>query len=288
MLTIEARAKVNLTLDILGKRTDGYHEVEMVMQSLKLSDSLTFRRQEATEGITLLSNVPGLPEDKRNLAYRAAELLKRRFAVNEGIFIEITKRIPIAAGLGGGSADAAAVLVGLNEYWNLGLNPEMLCQLGAEIGSDVPFLIEGGTMLAKGRGEILDKLPPLPSCHIILAKPQASVSTAWVYQNYRPERVEIHPDTKGIITCLHKRDLEGVCERLSNVLESVTMEKYEEIVVLKKMMRELGAWASLMSGSGPTVFAITPDHERAVYIAQKMTEKLKRVQVILTQPGDAC
>lgn len=281
MLTIEARAKVNLTLDILGKRTDGYHEVEMVMQSLDLSDSLTFRRQEA--GITLLSNVPGLPEDARNLVYQAAELLKRRFGVQEGIFIEITKRIPIAAGLGGGSSDAAAALVGLNEYWNLGLKPDVLCALGARIGSDVPFCIEGGTMLARGRGEILERLAPLPSCHIVLAKPQASVSTAWVYQKYRPEKVGSHPDTKGIMHCLQRGDLAGVCARLSNVLESVTVEKYEEIAALKKRMRDLGAEASLMSGSGPTVFAVTPDEERAAYIARKMSDDLSRVQIILTR-----
>lgn len=281
MLTIEARAKVNLTLDILGKRADGYHEVEMVMQSLDLSDSLTFRRQET--GITLLGNVPGLPEDARNLVYQAADLLKRRFGVREGIFIEITKRIPIAAGLGGGSSDAAAALVGLNEYWNLGLEPDVLCALGAKIGSDVPFCIEGGTMLARGRGEILEKLAPLPPCYIVLAKPQASVSTAWVYQKYQPEKVGSHPDTKGIIHCLQRGDLAGVCARLSNVLESVTVEKYEEISVLKKRMRDLGAQASLMSGSGPTVFAVTPDEERASYIARKMSDDLNHVQIILTK-----
>lgn len=282
MMTVDARAKINLTLDILGKRPDGYHEVAMVMQQVELSDVLKFREEPKGAGINLISDLPGLPLVERNLAYKAAKLIMDKFNIAQGVYIELTKRIPIAAGLAGGSTDAAAVLVSINEMFHLGLNMAELCALGAEIGSDVPFCIQGGTMLATGRGEILKPLPPMPECHVILAKPQVNVSTAWAYQNYRGEKVKKHPETEKIMQCLAQEDLTGIGNLLCNVLESVTLEKHADIAMLKQLMIHHGAMASLMSGSGPTVFGLTPDEERAAYIAGKLQE-LTAAKVILTK-----
>ena len=282
MIRVDARAKINLSLDILGKRPDNYHDVAMVMQSVALSDVLTFREQAKGTGIQLISNIPGLPTSERNLAYKAAELVMKKFAVQQGLYIDMIKRIPIAAGLAGGSTDAAAVLIALNEMWNLGLKTNELCALGAQIGSDVPFCIQGGTMLAKGRGEILEKLPAMPECFVILAKPQVRVSTAWAYQNFKADNVNEWPDTDAMIAALSKGDLEAIGKQLCNVLESVTISRYNEIATLKRLMGKYGAFASLMSGSGPTVFGLVDDEDRAEYIVEKLSER-DNVQVILTK-----
>lgn len=282
MLSIEARAKINLTLDILGKRSDGYHEVEMVMQAIALSDTLKFRETPVGAGVQLACDLPGLPGAERNLAYRAAKLVLERFHIRQGVAIELKKRIPIAAGLAGGSTDAAAAIIALNDLFKLGLDADALCALGAEIGSDVAFCVRGGTMLAKGRGELLSPLPAMRQCWAILAKPQVRVSTAWAYQNYRPENVKQRPNTARIITYLENGDFEGIGKSLCNVLESVTIHRHPEIAALKRQMREHGASASLMSGSGPTVFGLTPDEERARYIAARLSD-LEKVRVILTK-----
>ena len=282
MIRIDARAKINLSLDILGKRQDNYHDVMMIMQSVELSDVLTFREQEKEAGIQVISNIPGLPSAERNLAYKAAALVMETFKLDKGLYIDLTKRIPIAAGLAGGSTDAAAVLVALNEMWNLGLKAPDLCALGEQIGSDVPFCIQGGTMLAKGRGEILEKLSTMPECFVILAKPQASVSTAWAYQNFKADNVEEWPDTDAVIAALKNGDLEGICKHLCNVLESVTIPAHNEIAHLKRLMCKHGALASLMSGSGPTVFGLVDDEEKAEYIVEKLSD-IDNVQVILTK-----
>ena len=282
MIRVDARAKINLSLDILGKRPDNYHDVAMVMQSVALSDVLTFREQAKGTGIQLISNIPGLPTSERNLAYKAAELVMKKFAVQQGLYIDLIKRIPIAAGLAGGSTDAAAVLIALNEMWNLGLKTNELCALGAQIGSDVPFCIQGGTMLAKGRGEILEKLPAMPECFVVLAKPQVRVSTAWAYQNFKADNVNEWPDTDAMIAALGKGDLEAIGKQLCNVLESVTISRYNEIAMLKRLMGKYGAFASLMSGSGPTVFGLVDDEDRAEYIVEKLSER-DNVQVILTK-----
>lgn len=282
MLTVDARAKINLTLDILGKRPDHYHEVAMVMQQIELSDVLTVRLGAKGEGIQLISDVPGLPNVECNLAYKAAKLVMDKFAVRQGVYMELTKRIPIAAGLAGGSSDAAAVILAFNELFALGLNDDELCALGAEIGSDVPFCMKGGTMLATGRGEILERLPAMPPCYVILAKPQVSISTAWAYQNYNAASVNVHPQNTEIIKCLRKGDLQSIGKLLCNVLESVTIKEHAEIAMIKQMMLEHGAMASLMSGSGPTVFGLTPDEDKAKYIVKKL-ECLPNTQVILTK-----
>ncbi|MEG6585209.1 4-(cytidine 5'-diphospho)-2-C-methyl-D-erythritol kinase [Dendrosporobacter sp. 1207_IL3150] len=280
MLTVYANAKINLTLDVLNKRPDGYHEVEMVMQEVDLADHLTFREQK--EGITVCTNIPDLACDNTNLAYKAAHLIKTIYNIEQGIQIDLNKRIPMAAGLAGGSTDAAGVLIGLNKLWHLGISLDELSRLGALLGSDVPFCLNGGTMLATGRGEVLERLSNMPACNVILAKPAVSVSTAWVYKNYRSSAVSAHPDTAGIIKCLEADDLDGIASRLCNTLETVTIPVHPEIGRLKALMCEYGAMASLMSGSGPTVFGLTPDTERANYIAAKL-EKLSDAQIIVAK-----
>jgi 4-diphosphocytidyl-2-C-methyl-D-erythritol kinase len=270
VLLRKAYAKINLALDVLYKREDGYHEVAMVMQAIDLADNLSFFLQE--EGITLSTNIPELEAGPGNLAYRAAALLQDTLGIKRGVRIHIDKQIPLAAGLAGGSADAAAVLLGLNQLWNLSLPIEQLAALGAKLGSDVPFCLYGGTMLATGRGERLSPLPPLPECWVVLAKPPVDVATAWVYANYRPEGVD-HPDLNGMQEALARRNLAGIASRLGNVLETVTVRTYPEISELKLMMTDLGAMASLMSGSGPTVFGLVEAYDKAQEIAWTMRER---------------
>lgn len=267
-LTIQANAKVNITLDVLRKREDGYHEVEMIMQAIDLADTLHLTPQR--EGITLVTNHPGLPCDTGNLAYRAAALLQETCQVKTGVHIALEKNIPMAAGLAGGSTDAAGVLLGLNRLWQLNLSLAELDELGAKLGSDVPFCLHGGTMLATGRGERLTALPALPQCYIVLAKPPVGVSTAWVYGQYQQTIAVQHPDTAGTIACLKSGNLEGVAERLCNVLESVTIPAHPEIGQLKDWMLQFGAMASLMSGSGPTVFGLVETREKAIEIADRL------------------
>ena len=192
MVTVEANAKINLTLDILGKRPDGFHEVAMVMQTIGLHDTLVMEKTE--RDIELSINVPWLKADEKNLAWRAAELIRQEYGLEGGVRIELTKRIPVAAGLAGGSADAAAVLKGMNDLYGLQLDEKKLCELGARLGSDIPFCIMGGTMLATGRGEVLTRLSDMPETWVVLAKPRVSVSTAWAYQNYDEQGAERHPD----------------------------------------------------------------------------------------------
>ena len=273
MITIQANAKINLTLDILGKRPDGYHEVAMVMQSVGLFD--TVRLEKTAGGIELLLDVPGLEADARNLAWRAAQLMLDTYDIQGGVRIELTKRIPIAAGLAGGSADAAAVLRGMNELYALELPEAELCHLGEQLGSDIPFCILGGTMLETGRGEILKRLPDLPACYVVLAKPPISVSTAWAYQHYDAEGAKQHPENEKIQQEIAAGSLKGVSTLLCNVLESVTIKKYDEISRYKKLMLEHGAMASMMSGSGPTVFALADSESQAAKIAGIMQQATK-------------
>ena len=261
LITVEGNAKINLTLDILGKRPDGYHEVAMVMQSINLHDTLTLSK--IPSGIELTLDVPGLEADERNLAWRAARLLLDGEGVKGGVRIALTKRIPIAAGLAGGSADAAAVLRGVNALYELGLTQAELCAYGAKLGSDIPFTIVGGTMLATGRGEVLEALDPVPPFWVVLAKPKISVSTAWAYKHYDEQGAEQHPDNAAIIQAIAKCDRAGIASLLCNVLERVTIKQYPVIAQYKEWMMEKGALASMMSGSGPTVFGLFSAEEEA-------------------------
>ena len=280
MFSLEAQAKINLTLDVLGKRPDGYHEVEMIMQSIQLHDVLHFSLRE--QGLELISAVEGVADDKDNLIYQTAVKLKELYNVTAGAKIILEKNIPVAAGLAGGSADAAATLQGLNKLWSLNLSLDTLCEIGAQLGSDIPFCLRGGTMLAKGRGEILTPLPSFSQTYVVLAKPMLGVSTAWVYNNYDQSKVDKHPETAMVIEELQKKNSQGIAALLCNVLESVTIKKYNEISLLKEKMLEFGASASLMSGSGPTVFGLVDTKEQAEELATRL-EQITSAKIIVTR-----
>lgn len=259
-LMMKAPAKINLTLDVLHKRPDGYHEVEMIMTTVDLADRLELELLEQDE-IRILSHNRFVPDDSRNLAYQAAKLLKDRFGVKQGVSIQIDKVIPVAAGLAGGSSDAAAALKGLNKLWKLGLTVDELAKLGAEIGSDVSFCVYGGTALATGRGEQIKHLPAPPNCWVVLAKPTIGVSTGEVYKRLKIDRLK-HPDTKAMIEAIHEDDYEKMCASMGNVLETVTLKAHPEVALIKEQMKRFGADAVLMSGSGPTVFGLVQHDSR--------------------------
>ncbi len=266
MVMILGRAKINLTLDILGLRDDGYHEIATVMQSLALADTLTLTRQE--EGITLTVDLPGLEADERNLAHRAAALVMKECGVRGGVHIDIAKRIPVAAGLAGGSADAAATLRGMNELYGLGLSDAELCALGAQIGSDIPFSLMGGTIFATGRGEIMRRVADFPETPIVLAKPQVSVSTPWAYRSYDAHPPEYHPNNAAFLDALARGDRTRCADLICNVLEPVTEAVHPVIGDYRARMQEHGAICAMMSGSGPTVFGLFTDERTAADAAE--------------------
>lgn len=253
-LLVNAPAKINLSLDVLYKRIDGFHEVEMVMTTIDLADRIELSLLENKE-IKINSHNRFVPDDERNLAYQAAKLLQDKFSVKKGVQMTIEKNIPVAAGLAGGSSDAAAVLRGVNKLWDLGLSLDELAEIGGEIGSDVSFCVYGGTALAKGRGEIISPLPAPPTCWVILAKPFIGVSTAEIYRRLNVEKIR-HPQTNKMIEALHHNSYEQVCHHLENVLETVTLNMYPQVAQIKDQMKRFGADAVLMSGSGPTVFGL--------------------------------
>ncbi|MTD32157.1 4-(cytidine 5'-diphospho)-2-C-methyl-D-erythritol kinase [Planomicrobium sp. YIM 101495] len=259
MLYVKAPAKINLTLDVLHKRSDNYHEVEMIMTTVDLADRIGL--MGTASGIHIRSDDRFVPNDSRNLAYQAAELIKNTFGIKTGVIISLEKQIPVAAGLAGGSSDAAATLKGLNRLWQLNLSLDELAELGAKIGSDVSFCVYGGTALATGRGEIIEALPAPPHCWVILAKPTIGVSTAEVYGAFNPETAD-HPDTQAMIEALHAGDYEAMCDNLGNALESVTLGMHPEVQQIKDHMKKFGADAVLMSGSGPTVFGLVQQEAR--------------------------
>ncbi|ARV45770.1 4-(cytidine 5'-diphospho)-2-C-methyl-D-erythritol kinase [Bacillus inaquosorum] len=250
----KAPAKINLSLDVTRKRPDGYHEVEMIMTTIDLADRIELT-ELAEDEVRVSSHNRFVPDDQRNLAYQAAKLIKDRYNVKKGVSIMITKVIPVAAGLAGGSSDAAATLRGLNRLWNLNLSAETLAELGAEIGSDVSFCVYGGTALATGRGEKIKHISTPPHCWVILAKPTIGVSTAEVYRQLKLDDVE-HPDVQGMIEAIEEKSFQKMCSRLGNVLESVTLDMHPEVAMIKNQMKRFGADAVLMSGSGPTVFGL--------------------------------
>ena len=260
MLYVKAPAKINLTLDVLYKRPDNYHEVEMVMTTVDLADRIGLENR--VDGlIKIFSADRFVPDDERNFAYQAAKLLKDTYGIKHGVSITIEKEIPIAAGLAGGSSDAAATLRGLNELWNLNLSLDTLAELGAKIGSDVSFCVYGGTALATGRGEKIQELPAPPACWVVLAKPKIGVSTAEIYGNLKVDQIK-HPNTTEMLKAIETNDYELMCRSLGNVLESVTFNLYPEVITLKEQMQRFGADAVLMSGSGPTVFGLVDTEAR--------------------------
>ncbi|MCQ4088951.1 4-(cytidine 5'-diphospho)-2-C-methyl-D-erythritol kinase [Saccharibacillus sp. JS10] len=277
----KAPAKINLMLDVLHKRNDGFHEVEMVMTMVDLADRLTLQETE-TNRITLSSQSGYIPLDDKNLAVRAARLLRQRFGIQRGVHMVLEKRIPVAAGLAGGSSDAAAALRGLNRLWELGLSISELEELGAELGSDVPFCVSGGTALATGRGEKLEKIPSPPHSWVILAKPPINVSTADVYGNLKAAEIQQHPSASAMQAALEQGSFTDVCGTLGNVLEDVTLKLYPGVARLKQVMESLGADGVLMSGSGPTVFGLVNKEEKARRICNGLRGFCEEVYAVRT------
>ena len=256
-LELKAYGKINLGLDVVRRREDGYHEVRMIMQTVRVYDAIELNRTEE-EGIRLSTNLYYLPDNENNLGYRAAKLLMDEFGIRDGVEIKMKKFIPVAAGMAGGSSDAAAVLFGANKMFGLGLSKQELMERGVRLGADVPYCIMRGTALSEGIGEILTPLPPMPQCRVLIAKPAVSVSTKHVYEslNLPSLSAEAHPDIDAMRAAIEKKDLSGIVSQLGNVLETVTIPENPVIQTLKDKMMEMGADGSLMSGSGPTVFGL--------------------------------
>lgn len=271
-LSLKAYGKINLGLDVLRKRTDGYHEVRMIMQTVGIYDKIELIWQEKP-GITLETNLYYLPTNENNLVYKAADLLMKEFKIAGGVHINLKKFIPVSAGMAGGSSDAAVVLTGINKMMGLGLSRQQLMERGVKIGADVPYCIMRGTALAEGIGEALTHLPPVPGCQVLIAKPGISVSTKFVYGNLHVDSLkkEQHPDIDGMIEAVRHKDIYGIARRLGNVLETVTIPAYPVIREIKDVMMEYGAIGSLMSGSGPTVFGLFTDKKAA----EKAYEELR-------------
>ena len=270
-LSLKAYGKINLGLDVLRRRDDGYHEVRMIMQTVGIYDRIDLIYKE-TPGITVETNLYYLPDNENNLVYKAAKLLMDEFHVQKGVHIRLRKYIPVAAGLAGGSSDAAAVLFGVNKMFSLGLTTEQLMDRGVKIGADVPYCVMRGTALSEGIGEILTPLPVPPQCQVLIAKPGISVSTKFVYENLHANelRPEQHPDIDGMMEAIKQKDLYGIADRFGNVLENVTIPAYPVIQEIKDLMLEQGAIGALMSGSGPTVFGLFTNPKAAAKAHEEM------------------
>ena len=270
-LSLKAYGKINLGLDVLRRRDDGYHEVRMIMQTVGIYDRIDLIYKEEP-GITVETNLYYLPDNENNLVYKAAKLLMDEFHVQKGVHIKLRKFIPVAAGMAGGSSDAAAVLFGVNKMFSLGLATEQLMERGVKIGADVPYCVMRGTALSEGIGEILTPLPMPPQCQVLIAKPGISVSTKFVYENLHANdlKPEQHPDIDGMIEAIKQKDLYGIADRFGNVLETVTIPAYPVIQEIKDLMMEHGAIGALMSGSGPTVFGLFTNPKAAAKAHEEM------------------
>lgn len=255
---INAPAKINIGLDVLRRREDGYHEVKMIMQSIRLFDRLTLTKSDKP-GIRLTTNLRFLPVNEDNLVYRSAKLLMDEYKLEGGLDIQLDKRIPVAAGMAGGSTDAASCMLALNDLYELGLSKRQLMKRGVRLGADIPYCILKGTALSEGIGEKISTIPKMPDCYVLICKPGIHVSTGFVYTNLVLDENTPHPDIDYMITCMKKKDLKTLCQNLGNVLETVTIPAHPEIAKIKETMMQEGALGSLMSGSGPTVFGIFDD-----------------------------
>lgn len=280
-LELKAMGKINLGLDVLGRRENGYHDVRMVMQTVYFYDTVVLEKKHMP-GIEVKTNLFFLPADKGNLAFQAADMLTEEFKLTEGISITLDKRIPVSAGMAGGSADAAAVLYGMNRMFGLGLSDEGLKKRGLKLGADVPYCIMRGTVLAEGIGEILTPLPRCPRCYVLLAKPSVNVSTKLVYERLDSSGEYEHPDIDGIIKGLEDKSIRKVASCMGNVLEHVTMKEYPVIGELKSVMKAKGALNAVMSGSGPTVFGLFEERGRAKEAADRIKELKLAKQVYVT------
>ena len=280
-IDLKALAKINLGLDVLGRQKDGYHSVRMVMQTIYLYDEVRLIKREKP-GIEIISNLAYLPTGEGNIAYKAAKLLRDEFGLKEGISIFLKKHIPVAAGLAGGSSNAAAVLFGMNRMFDLRLTRKDLMERGVRLGADVPYCIMRGTVLAEGIGEKLSVLPPMPKCAVLIAKPPVSVSTRTVYEALDAREITEHPDIDGIISGLEKGDIKLVADAMGNVLERVTIPMHPVIEVIKNEMKAAGALNAMMSGSGPTVFGLFESRADAKNAQRRIRDKALTKQVYVT------
>lgn len=285
-LELKALGKINLGLDVLGRRENGYHDVRMVMQTVYLYDRIIMKKSK-TPGIRLETNLYYLPVNENNLAYQAAQMLMDEFHIEEGVSIQLDKHIPVAAGMAGGSSNAAAVLFGMNRMFSLGLSQKELMERGVKLGADVPYCIMRGTVLAEGIGEILTPLSPMPKCYVLIAKPAISVSTKMVYEKLDSHEIEDQPDIDGILAGLKAGDLKKVAGSMGNVLERVTVDAYPVIDQIKKMMIKEGALNAMMSGSGPTVFGIFEEKATARKAADAIRDARLTKQVYVTNIHNA-
>lgn len=285
-MKLKANAKINLSLDVIGRRPNGYHDVRMIMQSIDLSDYITIDNNDDNSIIIKCDNNEILCDDS-NLIYKAAKKILDKADYSKGITITLEKNIPIAAGMAGGSTDAAATLIGLNEFLQLGLSKEELKEIGLTLGADIPFCIEGGTCISEGIGEILHTINPCPDCYLVIAKPNIGVSTKFVYENLILNSNSPHPNVDNMISSIKSGDLLGVTNNLGNLLETVTLTHYPVISKIKQILLSEGALGALMSGSGPTVFAIFDDYEAAKKALANLHRQVDFKQGFVTKPIDA-
>lgn len=280
-ISLKALAKINLGLDVVRRREDGYHEVRMIMQTIHLYDRLEIKKTGSTD-ITMETNLSFLPTNENNLVYKAAKLLKDEFEIKEGVHVNLKKHIPVAAGMAGGSTDAAAVLYGMNRMFGLGLSKKELMERGVKIGADVPYCLMRGTALAEGIGEDLSALPPMVKCPVLIAKPSVNVSTKFVYENLKLDDTTVHPDIDALVADIQAQDLKKIAADMGNVLETVTIPNYPVIADIKQHMLEHGAINAMMSGSGPTVFGLFEKEETAQEAFTAMKQSGLAKQVYLT------
>ncbi|MGX7030321.1 4-(cytidine 5'-diphospho)-2-C-methyl-D-erythritol kinase [Vagococcus zengguangii] len=276
----KAPAKINLGLDILGKRPDGYHDLEMIMASVDLADKLIIN-ELPQDKIIVRTNATFLPVDEKNNVYQAVALVKEQFGIKQGLSVEIKKTIPVAAGLGGGSSDAAAVLRGVNKLWRLGLSKQELSDIGFNVGTDVPYCVHGTTAFVAGRGEIVEPLPPMPQCWVVIVKPQFSVSTRKIFADFDMTGIE-HPDIPGLKASILEQDYDKMISLMGNSMERATMQRRPVVREIKEKMMKYGADAALMSGSGPTVFGLCQNYSRAKRVYNAFRGFCKEVHLVRT------
>lgn len=282
-VNLKAYAKVNLSLDILGKRPNGYHEVEMIMQQITLCDELTIKKKES--GISIHTDCYFIPNNSKNIGYKIARDVMAIYDIKSGIHIEIQKNIPVAAGLAGGSADAAAVIIGMNRLFDLKMSKDEMKIIAVKHGADIPFCIEGGAAVARGIGEELEVIPSLKNVHMVLVKPSIGVSTQEIYRSLKIDQIKNHPDTNLLIEAMTCNDFRTVSNNMYNVLEEVTSQKYSIIKKIENKMIEYGAIGTMMSGSGPTVFGIFKNHKKAESAYKNLSKRNKEVHLVTTYDG---
>ena len=282
-ILLNARAKINITLDVIGKNSDGYHDLSMIMQTINLCDNVSIKKT-SSKGVKMSCNLKWMPCDDRNIVYRAAQLMKEKYKIKDGININLVKNIPVSAGLAGGSTDCASTLVGIRNLFSLDITDKQLIQIGKSLGADVPYCILRGTALAEGIGDKLTKLPPFPNCSVLIVKPPINVSTASVFGAFDNSAVNKNerPDNNLVIELIKNNDLKGICNNMRNVLESVTIKNYPIIDDIKQMMLDKGAIGSMMSGSGPTVFGFYNSYNEAVKVLRTIRDKHKFREMYIT------